>query len=279
MTTTNQRADEARELARTGFDELGRAMAGIGGVHLAVAERVFRAVGPTGRPARTAHDIVSKGVYAALRGGAGAIGAGAGAAVALRRGAEASPLSETRAGSLVIGALNGLYGDTMEREGSALAQPMTVRVRGRAVPLEPDALAAAFPHARGRIVVFVHGLMETEHGWRLRAERTGGSYGDRLAEDLCVTPVDIRYNTGRHISENGAALGELLEELTAAWPAPVREIAIVGTRWAAWSPAARATARTRRAPRGCGACATSSRWARRTWARRWRRASTTSATP
>ncbi|MGZ4276361.1 MAG: esterase/lipase family protein [Solirubrobacteraceae bacterium] len=221
-------SDEARELVRTGFVELGRAMAGIGGVHLAIADRVFKAVGPGGLPARVAHDAISKSVYATLRGGAGLAGAGAGAAVALRRGAEAHPLSTTRGGSLVIGALNGLYGDTLEREGSALAQPMSVRVGGHPVAAERDALAAAFPGARGRLVVFVHGLMETEHGWELYTERTGGSYGERLAEDLAITPVHIRYNTGRHISENGLSLHELLDELAAAWPAPLHEIALVG---------------------------------------------------
>jgi pimeloyl-ACP methyl ester carboxylesterase len=228
MTPAQTRADEVRELAATGFEELGRAMAGIGGVHLAVADRVFKAVGPVGTPARVAHDAISKGNYAGLRRGAGAIGAGAGAAAAMRRGAQTSPLSHTRGGSLVIGALNGLYGDTLEREGSALVAPMSVRVDGRPVELERDALTAAFPEARGRLVVFVHGLMETEHGWQLRAARTGGSYGERLARDLSVTPVEIRYNTGRHISENGASLSELLEELVAAWPEPVREIALVG---------------------------------------------------
>jgi pimeloyl-ACP methyl ester carboxylesterase len=70
--------------------------------------------------------------------------------------------------------------------------------------------------------------METEHGWQLRAARTDGSYGARLERELQVTAVDIRYNTGRHISDNGASLHELLEELTAAWPVPLREIALVG---------------------------------------------------
>ena len=98
MTSTQTRADEVRELTATGFEELGRAMAGIGGVHLAVADRVFKAVGPVGAPARVAHDAISRGVYAGLRGGAGARPAARrGGGHAPRR--ETSPLSHTRGGA------------------------------------------------------------------------------------------------------------------------------------------------------------------------------------
>ncbi len=86
-------------------------------------------------------------------------------------------------------------------------------------------MRAAFPAASGRLVVFLHGLMETEHAWRL-----GGrpSYGERLAGDLGSSALDVRYNSGRHVSQNGRSLDELLEALVAAWPVPVEEIALVG---------------------------------------------------
>ena len=38
----------------------------------------------------------------------------------------------------------------------------------------------------------------------------------------------VRYNSGRHISENGRSLSELMEELVAAWPVEVERIALVG---------------------------------------------------
>jgi pimeloyl-ACP methyl ester carboxylesterase len=79
--------------------------------------------------------------------------------------------------------------------------------------------------ARPRLVVFVHGLMGTELTWRWGPEVP---YGERLAHDLDCTPLYVRYNTGRHISENGRSLAELLEELVRDWPVPVREIALVG---------------------------------------------------
>jgi pimeloyl-ACP methyl ester carboxylesterase len=89
----------------------------------------------------------------------------------------------------------------------------------------PEELAHAFPDAMPRIVVFVHGLMESEHAWRLGG---GPSYGARLARDLGCTPVYVRYNSGRHISRNGHALADLLEQVVASWPVEVEQVALVG---------------------------------------------------
>jgi alpha-beta hydrolase superfamily lysophospholipase len=49
-----------------------------------------------------------------------------------------------------------------------------------------------------------------------------------LQRDLEATPVYLRFNTGRHISENGRSLAELLDELVADWPVPIEQIALVG---------------------------------------------------
>jgi len=137
-------------------------------------------------------------------------------------------LSSSPRGAAAIAALNGLIGDALERDDNALAQPMAVRVDGEVVAPDREALAAAFPGATPRIAVFVHGLMETEFAWRLGARRTGSTYGARLAEELGYTPVYIRFNTGRHVSENGRSLADLLEPLVAAWPVEVERIALIG---------------------------------------------------
>ena len=54
------------------------------------------------------------------------------------------------------------------------------------------------------------------------------TFGSRLQADLGFTPIYIRYNTGRHISENGRSLATLLTELVDAYPVPVEEIALIG---------------------------------------------------
>jgi pimeloyl-ACP methyl ester carboxylesterase len=220
--------DEVRGLSDLAFGQLADFMGGIGAIQRAIAGRVFSATGPAAKPVRLIHDTVSVGVYAGLLGGSALLGRGAGEALARRARAEGRELSTTPRGSAMLAAINGLMGDVLEREDSDLQEPMAVRVAGRPVAMEPDPLEKAFPQASPHLVVFLHGLMETEFAWRLGARQHGGTYGSRLAEDLGCTPVDVRYNTGRHISENGRSLAELLEELVDAWPVEVERIALVG---------------------------------------------------
>ena len=220
-----QPPDELRALSRLAASELGAGAAGIGGVHAAIAGRVFGAVGPTGRTARIAHDAISRGVYASVRGAASLAGEVADCALSRRDRGAGRAISAQPRGAIALGVLNGVIGDALEAQGSALQEPMAVRLHGRIVAPERAALAAEFPAAAPRLVVFVHGLMEIEYGWRLGG---GATYGARLARELGCTAVDVRYNSGRHISSNGRSLADLLERVVAAWPVEVEEIALVG---------------------------------------------------
>jgi pimeloyl-ACP methyl ester carboxylesterase len=222
------RRAEVRALSRVAFDELENGPKGIAEMHGAIAARAFlgvsRGVGPAARPVQLAHDAIAQGVYGALRGSTRLLGSGVDAALRRRR-FEGPPLSVTPAGSVALAALQGLRGDALTEEGSPLAQPLAVRVGGRPVPPERDALAAAFPAATPRLAVFLHGLMETELAWRLGARPT---YGELLRDDLGCTPIEIRYNSGLHVSENGRLLAERLDTLVAAWPVEVEQIALIG---------------------------------------------------
>src|SRR4051812_15724056 len=194
---------ETRALSRLAAQELSSLPRGIGDIHGAIANRVFGALGPPAAPARFVHDAVSRSVYESVRGGLW-LGAHAAAAAARSRAGE-TPLSDTPRGAMAIAALNGVYGDRLEAEGSPLAIPMQVRRVGETIT----------PH----VVVFLHGLGETEYAWGRP------NYGDLLDD---ATPVFIRFNTGRHISENGTDLAALLEDLVRDWPVPVARITIVG---------------------------------------------------
>jgi pimeloyl-ACP methyl ester carboxylesterase len=220
--------DEAGELVRLSFDELARAVDGVREVHLGIAGRAFRWTGPAALPVRAVHDRLAGAVYNGLQGATRGIGRVAAGAVSARPGWSGRVVSTTPQGSALVGILDGLIGDQLEKRRSALHEPMSVRIGGRPVPIERDALRAAFPDARPRIVVFVHGLMETEYAWQMGARETGETYGSRLERDLGVTPVYVRFNTGRHVSHNGLALAELLEELIAEWPVDAAEVALVG---------------------------------------------------
>jgi pimeloyl-ACP methyl ester carboxylesterase len=219
-------ADEVRSLASLAFRELGDAAAGLYGFHRAIAERAFGATGPAALPARAVHDAISERAYTAMGGGFRLVGRLADAALGRRRVEDGRALSSGPRGALLVGALTGLIGDRLEREGSDLHQPLAARVGGRTVEPDAEELAAAYPAATPGLVVFVHGLMESEFAWRVGGRPD--TYGSRLREDLGLTPVELRYNTGRHISENGLELADLLERLVPVWPVEVERIALVG---------------------------------------------------
>jgi pimeloyl-ACP methyl ester carboxylesterase len=129
-------------------------------------------------------------------------------------------------------SLNGFWGDYLSRRKSRLDLGMTLRHHGRHLATTPEAFAAAFPNPTNKLCVFVHGLAATEWLWSLSSEKHYGdpdvTFGTRLRDDLGFTPVYLRYNSGRHVSENGRALATLLTEVLNAYPVPVEEIALVG---------------------------------------------------
>jgi PGAP1-like protein len=215
--------DEQAAAVRAAADAVAALAGRVGETHLAVARRAFRPLGPLAAPVRVVHDGVTTGVYAAVRGGARALGFGG--SLALRSLPVDLPgprLADRPRAGRVLSALNGAFGDTLARRHPALDLGMTVRAHGADV--EPTDLATAFPDATGDVVVFLHGLCEDEAWWG--TARSGG-YAPRL-RTKGLTPVLLRYNTGRHVSENGARLAALLDGLVAAWPVPVRRLSLVG---------------------------------------------------
>lgn len=230
--TTSQRRSEVRALAQLVLEEIGGAAAGIGKAHRAVSDRLFagvqRGVGPAALPVKLLHDAIADGAYAAIDGTARMSGRIAGQALdVLHTDVRFTdiPLSETRRGGLLMGVIAGFIGDVLESESSPIVGPMAVRVNGAALSLDADTLAATFPDASGRLVVFLHGLVETEASWGIGGNPT---YGDRLEPALGCTQIQIRYNSGRHISDNGRSLADLLDALVTDWPVEVEEIALVG---------------------------------------------------
>ena len=173
-----------------------------------------------GYPGRTITSAVYAGVGLGFRAAATGLDKVAATGVGPR-------LEDGPRGRFVSSAVNGLIGDRLVSERPRLAISMAVRAHGRDVPLDADGLAAAFPDATGRVVVFVHGLCENESYWNRWRERTGTTYGEMLAGEGW-TPVFLRANTGLGLRENGAALSALMQRLVDAWPTPVTRVAMVG---------------------------------------------------
>jgi len=200
-------------------------------LHAGIASRVFGSIGPAAKPTQVVHDALTETTYAGVDGGIRGASRVAGALASQvwgRRGDE--PLESHGAVAGTIAAVNGIYGDQLASHGNRFAPAMEIRHRGRAVPPTAEAVAAAFPAATARIVVFIHGWCLSERSW-WRRPRTGDdprTYGQRLHDDLGFTPVFLRYNTGLHVSDNGKALADTLHRLETLWPVPVDHIVLVG---------------------------------------------------
>jgi pimeloyl-ACP methyl ester carboxylesterase len=216
--------EEARALGQLLSEGLGGGVGLVRDVHRAVATRTFGLLGLLGLPARAMHDGISSGAYATVRlatYGSGKLAAAAGVSLLPP---ERRSLSRTRGGRLVLGALNGAIGDRLAERESEAAIAMQLRLYDRDLPTDSAALATAYPHATSRLVVFVHGLCETDEAWG----PWPGTFGARLREELGYSPLQVRYNTGLHVSDNGRALARLIDAAVEAWPVPVEEVVLVG---------------------------------------------------
>jgi hypothetical protein len=123
----------------------------------------------------------------------------------------------------VLAALNGVLGDRLADDHNPLATPMTLRAQRQTLPLRPG---MAVDGASGKIMLFMHGLCMNDLQWQDQPGPDGDPW-QALAAPLGYTPVYLRYNSGRHISQNGRELAGLLAQLLAHWPVAVRELTVV----------------------------------------------------
>jgi pimeloyl-ACP methyl ester carboxylesterase len=161
-------------------------------------------------PVRIAHDAIAAAAYTGTREATKAALTAAALTASAAVPGDAPALSESAGGRRLLGALNAAVGDRLERAGSPLAVPMSLHSAGGVTG--------------SRVAVFIHGLGQTEEAWLLHTDRHV-PYGSRLEAELGYVPVYVRYNSGRHISENGRELAELLERSIAHG---VGEIALIG---------------------------------------------------
>jgi hypothetical protein len=172
-----------------------------------------------GRPLEAVAKVLTAPAYGTARGVTRLVGVSLDRALARleavlhRAGADSGPL---------LAALNGVVGDHLAATANPLAIEMQLLSRGEPLELTAEALRATFPEG-SRLLILLHGSCVDETEW----ERKGHNHGMALATDRGFVPLYLRYNSGLHISENGRAFAEMLEQLVAAWPRPVEEIVLL----------------------------------------------------
>ncbi len=186
---------------------------------------ITRVPGPLGavseRPTRGITGLVYRSIRGVTRLVGGSLDALLGQVAALLGPGPAVASPEREA---VLAALNGVLGDHLQASGNPLAIEMTLRHEGRRLALQPQALQAALPAARGRVLLLVHGLCMNPLQW----QRGGRESGAVLAAEGGFTPLHLHYNSGLHIATNGRQLADRLQALLQAWPVPMEELVIVG---------------------------------------------------
>jgi len=207
------RPADLRGLSRLGID----AVVGVTDLVEAMHHTIASGSGIVGTPPAGRPKGITGLVYGAVRGTTRAVGKGLDQALALIEPDAGASTPEREA---FVAALNGVWGDHLVRTGNPLAITMALRVGGK--PYKPS--SQALPTPTGRLLVLVHGLAMSDLQWT----RQGHDHGQALARELGFTPLYLHYNSGRHVSQNGRDLVDLLDRLVADWPLPVDELVIVG---------------------------------------------------
>lgn len=203
-------------LGRLGFDSV----TGITTLVEEMHRNIARGSPPLGAAPQGRAPGISGLVYAAVRG----VTRGAGGAWNLaERALPATPRKLDPRREAWIAALNGIWGEHLATSGNPLAITMSLRDRG--LPLVPDraTLASAWGKRPRKLLIAIHGLCMNDLQWQRQAH----DHGRMLATTLGYTPLYLRYNSGRHISDNGRELAALLERLVGAWPGPIEEVALL----------------------------------------------------
>jgi pimeloyl-ACP methyl ester carboxylesterase len=201
-------------------------------VHVALAGRMFGLLGPVAAPVKVLHDAISTTAYAGARVGVKVLPAAAGAVAAQSSSPTLESISDTPRGHFTMSAINGFWGDRLAEQRTALAPALSLRTHDGRLRRVPGNVVHDVGEPTERLVIFLHGLCETDRYWWYGAEKSWAdrtvTYGSMLNSDRQWTPLYAHYNTGLHISENGRLLAGYLETLVDEWPVPVTEIALIG---------------------------------------------------
>lgn len=196
------------------------------GVH----QSVWGSMGvPGGKTAGTTRGLTGL-IYQTVQGVTQLVGSGAEAILGrlqplLDAADAASP--ETPRREAVLAALNGVLGDRLATSGNPLATRMQLRHAGQALDWTKPATLPAAATVGGKLLLILHGLCMNDLQWtHTTASGEVRSHATALAA-LGYTPVYVRYNSGLHTSDNGAALAAELDQLVAHWPVPVTEITVL----------------------------------------------------
>ncbi len=169
-------------------------------------------------------------IYKSIRGITALIGKGADVALAalqplLDAADEADGTPQREA---VLAAINGVMGDRLAATNNPLATTMSLRFNGLALNWQamPDKIGISETGGQ-KVLLLIHGLCMNDLQWQTEHDGQPVNHGDALATALGYVPVYLRYNSGKHVSENGRELAAQLAQLVDYWPQRITELTVV----------------------------------------------------
>ncbi len=114
----------------------------------------------------------------------------------------------------ILAMLNGVLGDYLEETKNPLAIPMRLRIDGKSIHFDDQLFMETMREYHGKIVLLIHGSCMNDLQW----DRDGHNHGKAIAQDFGYFPIYLHYNSGRHISENGRELADLIDDFTSQIP-------------------------------------------------------------
>ena len=114
----------------------------------------------------------------------------------------------------VLAALNGVSGDYLAETNNPLAIQMSLRQNGVKLTSLPSG---------NKLIIMVHGLCMNDLQWT----KEGHNHGEALAKEFGYSTAYLHYNTGQHISSNGQAFADLLENAVNRASTPIDEIILL----------------------------------------------------
>lgn len=249
MTNTKPPANEVGSAIEGGLklagDTFEQATSRVHEFHRAISDMPFKAVGTatlsSSKPIESVHNEITDMVYSAVKEvgkgvftGAAWVVKQANQGLANQQGEQWLPASTGRPSRRVAAinsAINGLLGDHLSATRNPIETKAGFYQDGHLLGLEQDELIQRFPDAKSTLVVFVHGLCCNEDSWFLYQKPDAlhtVPYGPRLAHHFELTPLYLRYNTGRSIEANARQFKRLLTRLCKNWPVAIDHVILVG---------------------------------------------------
>lgn len=128
----------------------------------------------------------------------------------------------------LVPILNGLQGDSLEENGHPALVKMSFRNNSRDIDTDKIREMEKWDMACGQWIILVHGLMNDETIWKSGPEDLVLRMGTFLETHKRANILYVRYNTGRHISQNGRELSVLINNLIQEYGNEINELVLTG---------------------------------------------------